>query len=248
MLKIKNLSVTIQQKSILRSASLDLEEGKLTVLIGKNGCGKSTLISCIGGMRPYGGEILLDGTPISALTPRERAQRIAILPQLLKSPHMRVQTLVSLGRTPHLTLNGRISQKDAAAIEGALAAVGIEALRDRFLDALSGGERQKAYLAMTLAQEAPILILDEPTTYMDIAVSHGFMERLSLLKAQQKKTVLAVMHDLNCALRFADRVAVMDEGHIVFHGTTDACLATDVIERTFGVVRHEANGRCFFDG
>jgi iron complex transport system ATP-binding protein len=74
------------------------------------------------------------------------------------------------------------------------------------------------------------------------------MERLSLLKAQQKKTVLAVMHDLNCALRFADRVAVMDEGHIVFHGTTDACLATDVIERTFGVVRHEIDGRCFFEG
>ena len=248
MLEIKNLSVSVRQKNILQSLSLSLDEGKLTVLIGKNGCGKSTLISCIGGMRPYTGEIHLDGAPISSLTPRERARRIAILPQLLKTPHMSVERLVSLGRTPHLALTERISKADTAAIEGALASVGIADLRDRFTDELSGGERQKAYLAMTLAQEASILILDEPTTYMDVAVSHGFMEQLSRLKDQQKKTVLAVMHDLNCALRYADRVAVMDEGCIVFHGTTDACLATDVIERTFGVVRHEIDGRCFFEG
>ena len=248
MLEIKNLSVSVRQKNILQSLSLSLDEGKLTVLIGKNGCGKSTLISCIGGMRPYTGEIHLDGAPISSLTPRDRARRIAILPQLLKTPHMSVERLVSLGRTPHLALTERISEADTAAIEGALASVGIADLRDRFADELSGGERQKAYLAMTLAQEASILILDEPTTYMDVAVSHGFMEQLSRLKDQQKKTVLAVMHDLNCALRYADRVAVMDEGRIVFHGTTDACLATDVIERTFGVVRHEIDGRCFFEG
>ena len=248
MLEINNLNVSIRQKKILTDANLSLAENALTVLIGKNGCGKSTLISCIGGTRPYTGEILLDGQNLSVLPARDRARRIAILPQILTSPHMSVEALVSLGRTPHLSLGQRFGDADRIAVKNAIHATGLQDLRTQFLDSLSGGERQKAYLAMILAQSTPTLILDEPTTYMDVAVAHRFMALLCDLRKQQKKTVLAVMHDLTCALRFADRIALMDEGRIVFHGTAAECLATDVIERTFSVTRHMANGRCFFEG
>jgi len=248
MLEINNLNVSIHQKKILTDTNLSLAENALTVLIGKNGCGKSTLISCIGSMRPYMGKILLDNQDLSTLPSRDRARRIAILPQILPSPHMSVEALVRLGRTPHLSLGQRFDDADCLAVENAIRATGLNELRTQFLDALSGGERQKAYLAMILAQGTPLLILDEPTTYMDVSVAHGFMTLLCDLRKQQKKTVLAVMHDLNCALRFADRIAVMDEGQIVFHGTTAECLTTDIIERTFSVTRHVADGKCFFEG
>ena len=248
MLEIKNVNVTIRHREILKNTSLSLQENSLTVLIGKNGCGKSTLLSCIGGTHPHTGEISINETPITSLSLRERAQRIAILPQHLRAPHMTVASLVSLGRTPHRTLGQRFDTEDEAAVTHALRTTDTDGFADRYLDELSGGERQRAYLAMILAQDAPILLLDEPTTYMDVAVAHSFMALLRTLVRQQKKTVLTVMHDLNCALRYADRVAVMDEGTIVFCGTVAECLATDVIDHTFGVHRFEANGRCFFEG
>ncbi|MBQ8309509.1 MAG: ABC transporter ATP-binding protein [Clostridia bacterium] len=248
MLEIKRLCVAVGHKTILSDLSMTLEPNALTVLIGKNGCGKSTLVSCIGGMRRHTGALLSDSQDLHSLSPRKRAQRIAILPQILQSPHMTVEELVRLGRTPHLTLGQRFGDKDTAAVESAIHATVLDSLRTQYLDILSGGERQKAYLAMILAQNAPLLVLDEPTTYMDVSVAHHFMALLRTLMEQQKKTVLAVMHDLNCALRFADRVAVMDAGHIAFHGTTAEVLATDIIERTFSVTRHEVDGRCFFEG
>lgn len=248
MLEIMNLDVSIRQKKILFQTSLTLQEHALTVLIGKNGCGKSTMISCIGGMRPYNGSILLDGQAIQAYSSRERARRIAILPQMLQSPHITVESLIQLGRTPHLSIGQRLGNEDIDAVENALAATEMEPFRAHFLDNLSGGERQKAYLTMILAQNAPTLILDEPTTYMDVAVAHKFMTLLRSVAEKQKKTVLTVMHDLNLALRFADRVAIMNEGRIVFHDTVKHCLATDIIERTFGVMRYDINGKCFFEG
>lgn len=245
MLKIEGLTAIRGKKTVLDGLDLHVEKGSFTVLVGRNGCGKSTLAACIGGTVPYTGSLRLENTELNAMSHRLRAQRVCVLPQHLKAPHITVYELAMMGRNAHIPMGGSPTEEDEQAVRDAILAVGAKEMADRTLDRLSGGERQKAYLAMMLASGTDLLVLDEPTTYTDMSFASEFCTLLASLK--EKKTVLAVMHDLNCALFHADSIAVMDGGRIIAHEKTDDLLKTDIIERTFGLKKHTTEiGRVFF--
>ena len=246
MLEIKNLSVCRGKRTVLDDVTLTVTPHKLTALIGKNGCGKSTLISCINQTAPYTGEISFSGRNLALMRPKERACLLSFLPQTLFIPHVTVSELVTMGRSPYVDIGKHLTPRDREAVRDAIFAVKMEAFSNRYLDELSGGERQKAYLAMTLAQDTRVMILDEPTTYMDMAYEHAFLDLLDSMKRHRKKTLLVVMHNLNQAVRYADRLIVLDGGKIVFDGETSDCIQSGVIERVFGVRRYTGEERTFF--
>lgn len=151
-----------------------------------------------------------------------------------------------MGRSPYLDIGRHMTPHDKEMVEKAIHAIGIEKLIGRYVDTLSGGERQKVYLAMTIAQDTRLLVLDEPTTYMDMAYEHAFLAMLDTMKHKNKKTLLVVMHNLNQAVRYADQLAVLDDGKIVFHGPTEECLRSGILERVFSVHRYIAEDKVFF--
>lgn len=246
MLEVKNVSLKVGQRPILRDVSLQVPRGSLTALLGKNGCGKSTLVGCIAGQRRFSGTVTLNGQDLAALSPRERALRMALLPQVLPLPRLTAQEVTALGRTPRTGLSGRLAPEDREAVERAMALTDTLAFRHTPVDRLSGGERQRVFLAMTLAQDAPLLVLDEPAAHLDAAARRSFACLLARLARETDKTVLAVMHDVDAAAAVCDRIAVMEEGRITFCGTREACLKAGAIERAFGLKRYEASGQLFF--
>lgn len=246
MLEIRNLHARLARRDILRGVDLALTPHTLTAIVGKNGCGKSTLIGCINQTVPYTGEVLFSGRNLALLPPRERASLISVLPQTLHAPHITVRELVAYGRSPYIDLAHHLTPNDQDTIDRALETIGITDLSNAYVDTLSGGERQKAYLAMTLAQDTRLMALDEPTTYMDMAYEQSFLRLLDTLRSRHKKTLLVVMHDLTQAVRHADCIAVMEDGCIVFCGTTGECLACEILERTFAVRRCTSGEHIFF--
>lgn len=244
MMKFDRVAVELDGKQILEQISFTLKPHKITGLLGRNGSGKSTLISCITGRTRYTGQILLDDRNMALLTARERASRVAVLPQTLPKVPLTVGELVSLGRNPYLDPGRHLTGEDKEQIRRALARAGLEDFTHRQVNKLSGGERQKAYLAMVLAQNTGIIVLDEPTTYLDIAAAADFEKLLVELKTKYKKTLLVVMHDLTRAAELADNLVVLDDGRTVFAGSREDCLEQGVIERTFDVRR----GTCRKDG
>ena len=248
MLKFDQLTTSYDGKLVLNRLSFTLTPHQLTVIVGKNGCGKSTLVSCINQEQPYTGEITCFDRNLALLPARERAQQVAILPQVLTSPHITVEELVGFGRNPYLDFGRRPSKADRKAVEDAIEAIGISPLRNRMVDHLSGGERQKAYLAMILAQKARVVVLDEPTTYMDAAYESAFFQQMNAWKHQHKMTLLVVMHNLSQALKYADRLIVLDHHTIQFEGSSQACFDSGVLESVFQVQRHvfQENGEKFY--
>lgn len=232
---------------VLDNVSFCLKPHTFTAVLGKNGCGKSTLVSCINQQLHYTGKISYADTNLALMPPRERAKAIAILPQMLERPHVTVEQLVCFGRNPYLDFGKRLTDEDRAAVQQAMADVGVTALSEKMVDSLSGGERQRAYLAMTLAQQTRVIVLDEPTTYMDMEYEASFLEKLTELKTKHKKTLLVIMHNLSQALHYADRILVLDKQRIVFDGTRQECLDSPVLEQIFHVKKHifEENGEQF---
>ena len=246
MLEVKNLAVKYGKKDILQNINFKLTPHTITVVIGKNGCGKSTLVSCINGTTDYTGEINFNSQNIKLIDRKEKAKSIAILPQVLTAPHITTDELVSMGRNPYLDLGHHLTETDKNAIENGFNTVGINELHGKYLDRLSGGERQKVYLAMTLAQNTRLLVLDEPTTYMDMPFEHQFMRTLKTLKTANKKTILVVMHNLNTAVKYADNILILNEGEQIFYGSKEECLEKNTIENTFRLRRFNANDEIFF--
>lgn len=238
MLEVHGLGVSYGSRRILSDVSFSLAPKQITVLLGRNGSGKSTLISCINQRISYTGKITLDGVSLSGISPRERAKQVAILPQILPSVSITVRELVALGRGPYVDLGKRLSAEDKSCIQNAIEDTEILPLADAPVASLSGGERQNAFIAMVLAQNTDIVILDEPTTYMDIERRLRFREILEALKLRHGKTVLMITHDISEAVRWADRVMILNDSRVVFQGTPDRCVASDVIERTFHVQKH----------
>lgn len=232
------------QPPVLRELTLSLEPGRITALVGPNGCGKSTLLKTVPRLlRPRAGAVIYRGQPLYALSPRKAAQKIACLGQFHTAPDdLPVRTLVSYGRYPH----GRDAAKDRAIVADALARTGLTALADRPLSTLSGGERQRAWIAMVLCQQPEILLLDEPTTYLDIGCQLEVLELIRALRDSMGVTVLMVLHDLNLAARYADRLCVMRNGSIDADGTPDAVLTAAMLRDTFCITaeihRDETNG------
>ncbi len=244
MLKIENLSAFYGKKQVLFDLSFELERGKFTAILGKNGSGKSSLFSCIASQKRYWGKILLSEREISSIPPRERAKIISYLPQNLPPTQFSVRETVAFGREPYISF--KLTDSDNEIIEKVIEQCGISHLKDKALTEISGGERQMAYLAMTLAQDADILLLDEPTTYMDAPNAREFLSTLKQAQSEGK-TVAAVMHDLTQAVKYADNVLLIDGGKLVFKGTKGKCLEEKAIENVMEVESHKlADGRIVF--
>lgn len=239
MLEFKNISVTKNKKEILKDVSFSVKPHTVTAVIGKNGSGKSTLLSCLTGESRYTGAIHFSDSDISLMSKRQRAATVAFLQQNLPVVPITVENLVAMGRTPYIDIGKHLTEKDKVQIEKAIVSVGIESIRQKKLSEISGGEKQKAYIAMVLAQNTRVVALDEPTTYMDVQYEKEFMSLLRELKEKHKKTLLVVMHDLSRAAEIADYILILNEGRVAFSGKKEEAIQSGKIESTFGVKKYE---------
>lgn len=246
MLELHNVSVTVGKRRILEDVSFSLRPHRLTVLVGRNGSGKSTLLSCVNQQLPYTGKILEGEKNLALIPPRERAKAVAILPQILPAPHITAGEMVAFGRNPYLDFTGRLSEQDKRIVISAMTDADAADLARRYVDTLSGGEMQRVRLAMILAQNTPIALLDEPTAHMDQSYETAFLELLRELKQRKKKTFLVVLHDLTLAAEYADDLVVLEEGKVVFAGSREECLRQQIIEKTFGLKRYTVDEKIFF--
>ena len=248
-MNIQELTKTYDGKTVVDSVSLEIPKGKVLSLIGPNGAGKSTVMGMISRLIARDeGLVDFHGKDISKWKSRELSKKLAILTQSNQiQMKLTVQELVAFGRQPYLDFGKRLAEADRQAIEEAIAEIGLEGLRHQRVDRLSGGERQKAFLAMVLAQRTRILALDEPTTYMDMAYQAEFFRLLAMLKQKRKVTVLLILHDLAQALQHADYIVLLDQKRVAFYGTAEECAASGLIPAVFGVQMHEffENGKRF---
>lgn len=244
MLEVRNLSAGYPGNPVFSNISLIFPKGTVTVVAGPNGCGKSTLLKAMAGILPASGEVFLNGETISSLPPRQRARRIAFLPQSRTVPEITVGRLVLHGRFPYLSYPRQYGPADYAAAEAAMEALHISDLANRPLPSLSGGQRQKAYLAMALAQDTDAVLLDEPTTFLDIAHQLQLMELAKDLAAKGK-TVVLVLHDLTLALEHADRLVILAQGMPLVSGTPETVFQSGCLKQVFGVDvgRTQVDGR-----
>lgn len=235
MIELRDLSAGYGRQAVLRGVSMELRPGKVLALLGPNGCGKSTLLKTILGLLPkLGGEILADGVPTGQMTPRQLARKVTYLAQSRNTPNITARRMVLHGRFPYLSYPRRYQAEDYAAVEKALRQADAANLAERTMEELSGGQRQKVYLAMALAQDTPAILMDEPTTFLDVGHQLAVMETARRL-AGEGKAVLMVLHDLCLALRWADELVVLDAGGLAGLGTPEEVFQSGLLERVFGV-------------
>lgn len=239
MMELSHITAGYGGEPVLRDVSLSFPPGQVTVLAGPNGCGKSTLLRVAARlMEPAEGEIRLDGENAGDLSPKEFARRVALLPQSRATPEIAAGALVLHGRFPYLGYPRRYSAQDRRAARRAMELAGVSELERAPVSRLSGGQRQKVYLAMAIAQETPVLLLDEPTTFLDIGHQ---LELASLARtlAREGRAVVMVLHDLNLALTCAHRTAVLRDGRVAGLGTPEEIFQSGVLEEVFGVSVHQ---------
>lgn len=233
---LTGLSAGYTNKPVLQSLFLALPAGRITALLGPNGCGKSTLLRCCAWLlTPQGGEVLLGNEDLASLSARQLGQRLALLPQQHLVPEgVSVQELVGYGRSPWLNLFGRMGTLDRQRVQAAMEQTQIAQLATQQVCKLSGGQSQRAFLAMALAQDTPLLLLDEPTTWLDI--NHQ-IELMALLRErqQQGRTVVAVLHDLNQASRYCDHLVLMSAGCVVASGTPEQVMTPALLQQVFAI-------------
>ncbi|APE35516.1 ABC transporter [Nocardia mangyaensis] len=231
------VSLGYGERVIVDDLSLDITTGVVTTVIGPNGCGKSTLLKALGRLlRPHAGQVVLDGKAISSMKTKDVARVIGMLPQTPVAPEgLTVADLVARGRHPHQTWLRQWSADDETEVAAALTQTGIAELADRTLDQLSGGQRQRAWISMALAQGTDILLLDEPTTYLDLAHSLEVLDLVDRLHADYGRTVVMVLHDLNLAIRYSDELIVMSEGRIIARGRPAQVVTADLLREVFGL-------------
>lgn len=235
MLEVKSLSAGYSDTHVLEHVDFRIPSGKVTVILGPNGCGKSTLLKALCGIIPAdSGQVVLDGENILTLPQRQLAQRVAYLAQSRQIPDITVERLVLHGRFPYLGYPRRYRKEDYAIADAAMKTMGVAELADELVQNLSGGQRQKVYIAMALVQDTPVILLDEPTTYLDISHQLQLMQQARMLAAQGK-TVAMIIHDLPHAFQTADHMILMQEGKIVADGTPEQIYASGMISSVFGV-------------
>ena len=234
---VDGVTVEARGRAILRDVSLTLDHGERVALIGPNGAGKSTLLRVLAGvLRPAAGRVELDGTPVGSLDRSEVARRLAVVPQQTALPFsMRVEEVVALGRLPHESTLRGASPADRASVAAAIDRVGVGHLLGRDARELSLGERQLVLLALAVAQEAPVLLLDEPTVHLDLRHQVEAMELLQDLNERDGTALVAVLHDLGLASHFFPRLVLIAHGRILADGTPDEVLTDERISDVFGV-------------
>lgn len=235
MIEFRHVSAGYPGCDVLRDVCLSLPDGKVTSIIGPNGCGKTTLLKTACGLLPLkSGDICFSGKSIRQFGRKEFARTAAVLPQTRDIPAIQAGRFVAHGRYPHLAFGRSLTHKDQELIELAMEETGVLPLRDKELSQLSGGERQRVYLAMTLAQDAEILFLDEPTTYLDIAQKYEMLAMVRRINAQGK-TVVMVLHDLPLAFSYSDYVAVLEQGGVSAFGPAEEIFLSGAPGKAFGV-------------
>jgi iron complex transport system ATP-binding protein len=234
-LAAERVTLAYDDHVVVRGLDLQLTEGSFTAIVGPNGCGKSTLLRALGRlMRPKGGQVLLDGQSIARTPTREVAKVLGLLPQAPLAPEgLTVADLVARGRHPHQSWLRQWSRDDEAAVAEALTWTDMAELADRPVDELSGGQRQRAWISMALAQGTDLLLLDEPTTYLDLSHQIDVLELVGRLHAERGRTVVVVLHDLNLAARYAQRLVAMKDGVLVGSGRPDEVLTEELLADVF---------------
>lgn len=236
-LATENLTLTYDRTPIIRDLSLAIPTGQITALVGANGCGKSTLIKGLARLlKPTKGTVYLDGKSIAQRSTKAVAQHLGLLPQNPTPPEgLTVKDLVSQGRYPYQSWMQQWSSQDETFVRQALAITDLEALGDRPLDTLSGGQQQRAWIAMALAQDTEILLLDEPTTFLDLAHQMEVLDLLYDLNQQQQRTIVMVLHDLNQACRYADHLVAIKEGRVYAQGHPTQVMTQRMVQEVFSL-------------
>ena len=234
-LAAEQVTLAYDDHVVVRDLDLQLTEGSFTAIVGPNGCGKSTLLRALGRlMRPTGGQVLLDGQAIARTPTREVAKVLGLLPQSPIAPDgLSVADLVARGRHPHQSWLRQWSRDDEAVVAEALSWTDMAELADRPVDELSGGQRQRAWISMALAQGTDLLLLDEPTTYLDLSHQIDVLELVGRLHAERGRTVVVVLHDLNLAARYAHRLVAMKDGVLVSSGRPQEVLTEQLLADVF---------------
>ncbi|MFI6473376.1 ABC transporter ATP-binding protein [Streptomyces sp. NPDC050516] len=236
-LTARELTLAYEDRTVVHGLDLAVPDGRVSVIVGPNACGKSTTLRALGRLlKPRGGAVLLDGTELARIPTKKIAQSIGLLPQSPVAPEaITVADLVSRGRQPHQHWWQQWSEADERAVTDAMERTDVAGLADRPVDELSGGQRQRVWIAMALAQETDVLLLDEPTTYLDISHQVEVMDLVRQLNHERGRTVVMVLHDLNQAARYADHLVAMKAGRIVAEGRPEDVVTADLVREVFGL-------------
>lgn len=237
MIKAKDLKLCYDEKIILDDINLDIEKGRITALIGSNGCGKSTLIKAMARiLMPKSGSIEMENKDILKTPSKEVSKLLAMLPQSSSAPEdLTVYDLVKQGRYPYHNLLSFWSKKDEEIVLDSIRKVGLIDDKDRTLESLSGGQRQRAWISLALAQNTDIILLDEPTNHLDIKYQLEILDILKNLNEKENRTIVMVIHDINHALKYADNIVAIKNGNILAKGHKDDIINEDLIKEVFGV-------------
>ncbi|MBK1810019.1 ABC transporter ATP-binding protein [Clostridium sp. YIM B02505] len=233
----ENLNISYGNLDIVKGLNLNIPKGKITTIIGANGCGKSTILKTLARiLEPKSGAIYIDGKDIKKQDSKEIAKVMAVLPQSPQAPNgLLVEELVAYGRFPHQSGFGKLQKEDREIIDWALEVTGMKEFKERPIEALSGGQRQRVWISMALAQQTDILLLDEPTTYLDLAHQLEILELLKDLNKKQNRTIVMVIHELNNAARFADYMVGVKEGKIVCDGSPEEVMTKENLKVLFNI-------------
>lgn len=244
-----HVSIAYGKKEVLNDISMEFEKGKITTIIGPNGCGKSSLLKTIPRtVTPTSGTVILEERPIKSYAPKELAKKIAYLPQIHTSPDdIDVRTLVSYGRYPYKKFGGGLTEEDERIIDQTLELTGLKELSGRLLNNLSGGEKQRAWIAMTICQQPQILLLDEPITYLDVGYQVEVLELVHDLRDKLNITIGMVLHDMNFTARYSDRIYVLKDKKIHAYGTAEQIICRENLNEVFAVdsqMYHDEKNNC----
>lgn len=233
----KNIVTGYDKKIIIDGIDITIPSNKISVIIGANACGKSTLLKTLARLiKPKSGDVIIDGKKITSMPSKELAKVLGLLPQSPVVPEgITVSDLVSRGRFPYQTLLKGMDQTDFDAVEEALEIMGITELANRSVDELSGGQRQRVWIAMALAQQTDILLLDEPTTYLDITYQVEILDLLTDLNRKRGTTIVMVLHDINLSARYADYIFALRKGKLIDQGIPSEVITSELIDKVFGL-------------